>query len=280
MDSKIVELGQRIASLRTSLGITQRKFALLAGVSGGYISSIESGQTAAGAQMLLSIANEIPNLNCRWLLTGEGEMFVASPSLPEQPQQTEAIENNRPTSPEVTEAPIPEPSELEDVLKAARMGGQATQWAVMEQLQHAGTRGLTAAELCEAVKVDADQIEGSLVVLKRKGVIKLVDSRYQLAGPTVGLKAKEIENAAQHVRSALDMLVTDLIPRVERGEKGTTLMTTEVRLPPGMATRMAQRILGNTMTDLQEAEKPDGEESLQVIMSFSTGMVISMPLKP
>lgn len=275
MDSRITALGERVAALRAALGVSQRRFAQMAGVSGGYISAIESGQTATGAQMLLMLASQLPQLNCRWLLTGQGNMFQeVTPVL--EGQQAPTRQDS--VMPAISEVLIPELAEFQDVLKVARMGGQATQWAVLEAVQTAGSKGMTVADLCAVLGVAMDQVDGSVTTLKRKGIIRVSEGRCYLAASTVGLKAKEMENAAQHVRAALGMMVASVMPRVERGEQGSALVTTEVRLPSGMARDIAKRILGNTLAELAAAEEEEGTESLQVIMSFSTGATVTMPM--
>lgn len=62
--------------------VGQNKFENLAGISNGYISNLKS---TPGTAHLTKILNVSPDLNEKWLMTGEGEMLKttgASPSAP------------------------------------------------------------------------------------------------------------------------------------------------------------------------------------------------------
>lgn len=259
----------RFRRLREHFNMSQRKFSEFIGTSNSYVSAVESGRTIPGGDVLTKMVTALPHLSCRWLLTGEGEMLVDPIAITANASATPAP---IPT--------IPELVELTDVLKAARVGAHAAQWAVLEALQQAGPEGLSVFELAEKLRCDKAQLEGWLAVLHRKQAVRQIElGRVTLATGAVGLRAQELENAAQHVRAVLNMLVTNVMPRVERNETGATLLMTEVRLPRDMSRQMVQRILGQTMSQLQQAEEPDGEESLQVVMAFSGGMTVTMPLK-
>lgn len=65
----------RIALLIKELKLSDRKFAISAGVSPARLSKILAG-TNPGADVLLKIGDAIKNLNMDWLLRGKGEMFL------------------------------------------------------------------------------------------------------------------------------------------------------------------------------------------------------------
>lgn len=67
--------GERIKSVRTTLGLTLEKFGNKLGVTKTAISRIEKGDRGLTEQMAKSICREF-GVNYTWLTTGEGEMFI------------------------------------------------------------------------------------------------------------------------------------------------------------------------------------------------------------
>lgn len=55
--------------------VSQTSFAQTISVSRGYLNDVLKGRKGIGADALINIAKAYKNLNMRWLLTGEGEMF-------------------------------------------------------------------------------------------------------------------------------------------------------------------------------------------------------------
>ena len=64
------DVGRRIRELR-GLYMTQAELAHRLGVSQGYLSTVEHGQSEIGAEVLLTISREFDK-SMEWLLTGEG----------------------------------------------------------------------------------------------------------------------------------------------------------------------------------------------------------------
>lgn len=71
-------MNNRIKKLRTSLGLTQQKFADKLGVKGNTISQYESGRNAPVDSVISLICREF-NVSETWLRTGEGAMFAPTP---------------------------------------------------------------------------------------------------------------------------------------------------------------------------------------------------------
>jgi transcriptional regulator with XRE-family HTH domain len=67
-------IGERIKALRESLGISQREFCKLLSLSGGYITSVETGAREANDRLVKLIVSEF-NVNEEWLVSGTGQMF-------------------------------------------------------------------------------------------------------------------------------------------------------------------------------------------------------------
>jgi len=69
-----MEIKDRLKELRTTLGITQVKFAERIAISTSYISEVESGIKEINERVLRLIIAEF-NANEKWIRTGEGSMF-------------------------------------------------------------------------------------------------------------------------------------------------------------------------------------------------------------
>lgn len=84
---------QRLKKFIKSKGISERQFCLQIGASPAFVANIVQ---SIQPNRVNSIANQFPDLNTGWLLTGEGEML--KPSLP-QKSATEGIRILRKTDP-------------------------------------------------------------------------------------------------------------------------------------------------------------------------------------
>lgn len=71
---------QRIILLVQHAG-SQEDLSLKAGISRGSISHLVNGKTKPSFEVLSRLASSYPDLNCRWLLTGEGDMFGGASEL-------------------------------------------------------------------------------------------------------------------------------------------------------------------------------------------------------
>ncbi len=70
-------VGERFALVLKKKGVTQKSFSERTRYSEQAISKLIKGQTQSPkADLIAQIAISFPNVNLRWLLIGEGEMFV------------------------------------------------------------------------------------------------------------------------------------------------------------------------------------------------------------
>lgn len=70
-----IEFGQRVKAIRKTLGLSQKDFAESLGISGTFISEVESGKYKPCYDFFYNIMNHF-NVNLHYLLTGQGEMFI------------------------------------------------------------------------------------------------------------------------------------------------------------------------------------------------------------
>lgn len=75
-------VGEQIKILRKQLGLSQEEFAFAISIKQGSLSQIESGTTSISQRTLKIICGEY-SVNPKWLMKGEGEMFISDINLKE-----------------------------------------------------------------------------------------------------------------------------------------------------------------------------------------------------
>lgn len=264
MEDRLFSLASRIAAIREMAGVSQRQFALKLGLAPSYLSAIERGTSAPGAQVLLAIPDIFPAVDCRWLLTGQGPMLK---------QGLETQESHSADS-ETGELANPQIRELAEIMQIAQLGDQAEKWKVMRVLYQAG-RPLTVLEVHEQCQpaIDLTQVEAYLITLRRQGVVTLQDGRYSLPHRHTVLKTQEMEDVARHAADSIRHLVQQVLPQVEAGRPGAALFMTEARLPENVSRAIVSELVKNMHTRLQQAETDDDGERVCVIIGVSTSHV-------
>lgn len=98
-------IGQRLKFLMDSLGLKIRTFANALDVNETSIRNYTTKDAKPGADILERIALHFPEVNTRWLITGEDEPFLsATPAKPapqpgaEEASHSQAIANNQDNS--------------------------------------------------------------------------------------------------------------------------------------------------------------------------------------
>ncbi|WP_319480793.1 helix-turn-helix transcriptional regulator [uncultured Draconibacterium sp.] len=77
----------RIKNFIEAKGISAGELAAVLDVQRSNISHILNGRNKPGASFIEKLLLEFPDLNARWLLTGEGDMFNGQESVDNSPQQ-------------------------------------------------------------------------------------------------------------------------------------------------------------------------------------------------
>lgn len=95
-----MSIGERFAILLKEKGITQKAFSKKIGYREQSISNLITGQTKSPkADLITKIAQFFPDLNVRWLLLDEGEMFSQNDEINNssilQENKTLQVENTR-----------------------------------------------------------------------------------------------------------------------------------------------------------------------------------------
>lgn len=68
-------INKRLVALMEKLGYRKSEYAEMLGVSAAVISHIYNDRNKAGLELVQNILIQFPNINERWLLLNEGEMF-------------------------------------------------------------------------------------------------------------------------------------------------------------------------------------------------------------
>lgn len=94
-DTSELEKSARLSRLILEMNLSQRAFAVKAGISPTSISQVLTGVRRLTAKMVWEINKSFPNVNSAWLMNGEGQMFlppgITVPTVAEQgaPYRTE-----------------------------------------------------------------------------------------------------------------------------------------------------------------------------------------------
>jgi len=70
-----LEFGQRVKEIRNTQGLSQKDFAEPLGISGTFVSEVESGKYKPCYDFFYNIMTHF-NVNLHYLFTGQGEMFI------------------------------------------------------------------------------------------------------------------------------------------------------------------------------------------------------------
>jgi len=70
------EQGARLERLIDALNLTQTSIAQVLGISQSYVSQMVGGSRNISRRVLHFITNNYPRVDVRWLITGDGEMFL------------------------------------------------------------------------------------------------------------------------------------------------------------------------------------------------------------
>jgi transcriptional regulator with XRE-family HTH domain len=71
-------INERIREIRHALQMSQVQFSRAVYISNGYLAEIELGHRKVNDRLIQLIASSF-GVNKRWLLTGEGAMFISTP---------------------------------------------------------------------------------------------------------------------------------------------------------------------------------------------------------
>lgn len=86
-DNNFLSVGQRIAYLIESLGLTQGRFAKALGTSQGWISDIINGKKQP-TEILIKLICNLYEIDEEWLVSGEGQMSLKAQTGEEMTKET------------------------------------------------------------------------------------------------------------------------------------------------------------------------------------------------
>lgn len=89
------EIGQRLDAFRKHLGLTQEVFAQSIRIKKGFLNEVIHGRKGIGAKIIINIAIAYQNLNLRWLLLGQGGMYMLETIYENAPPELESGQPNK-----------------------------------------------------------------------------------------------------------------------------------------------------------------------------------------
>lgn len=137
------KMKDRIKNFIDAKGISAGELATILDVQRSNISHILNGRNKPGAAFIEKLLIEFPELNARWLLTGEGDMFEGNITRPEVP---------------VTQLPLPDKKETE-------VKEKVTEPAIKKEDK--------SAEIHPSVSNDVDK----MVIIYRDGTFNIYKQR-------------------------------------------------------------------------------------------------------
>lgn len=90
-----MNLNNRVFELINNLDLSQTKFAENIGVNRQTINNIVSERNDVSGKVIQAIAQRYKNLNLRWLIKGEGEMFISDSASAVQEDEAEYQTNTK-----------------------------------------------------------------------------------------------------------------------------------------------------------------------------------------
>lgn len=86
------DIYNRISQLRKIKDLTKKDFALKTGVSEASIKKYEAGDSMPGGDFFLGLAKSFLDVNIRWLLTGQGDIFLPIEESPDLESRVKELE--------------------------------------------------------------------------------------------------------------------------------------------------------------------------------------------
>jgi transcriptional regulator with XRE-family HTH domain len=71
-----MSINTRVSKTRKILKLTQQEFADVMNISRQSVNNIENNRHVPGSDLIAKILDKFPQINARWLLTGEGDMLT------------------------------------------------------------------------------------------------------------------------------------------------------------------------------------------------------------
>ena len=84
MDKKIANIKERVLYIAKFQGVSYEKFCNDLGMTYGNFKG-KAKKTPVNSDFLENIITKYPNINCKWLLTGKGDMLIKETDLKEKP---------------------------------------------------------------------------------------------------------------------------------------------------------------------------------------------------
>lgn len=243
--------GERLRRLRLDRGLSQGELGKLLGHPQSKISKAERG-TTPGVDLAEALCAQYSNLNARWLLTGEGEMWDGDAPAPARA------------------AEVADDLALDQMADLGSRGSLNSAWATAAGLTAAYPEFATLGRLAELAEVEPGTIEEGLQILRRRQLLQEErqggEAAWRLSDGSVLLRSADPANINQHGLEALRLLIQEIVPATEQGRG---LLYGAVLHLPGGARQLGRAMLEALRSQVADHKGETGPEGLSVLFGVA-----------
>jgi transcriptional regulator with XRE-family HTH domain len=135
---------------------------------------------------------------------------------------------------------------LNELLALSRVGSQSAAWKLADILAAGYPASFTLDELKARLDLDEPLLEASLLALRRRrAIVELSDAsglRYRWREPVAHFLAQEAGDIAMHMTRAMQIMLREVLPAVDRRDGSGHLITIAAKVPPELAREMADKL--------------------------------------
>ena len=235
--------GERFRLIRENQGLSQREFAQILGISQSGYSSVEKGDHAPSMVVASEIAVKFPQINLRWLLTGEDDMLA-------------------PASPVGAVGSLGDDPLLKELAEVRLLATRSTPSIAREIVQalHLADGPMVRAELATSLGTDPGAIETDIALLKRLGVLEDAASGLNLLK---ALKDRQSPTGgAEMALLVIDSVLRRVLPAADRGDGSGRILILEAEVAD------ASQVMDEVLTFVQEKlERETGEQRMSLMLA-------------
>jgi len=234
--------GQRVRELRNKLGLSQRAFSELIGVTQSRLSLLEGGKGDSGVSVAMRILEARSDISSDWLLLGQGAMYRA--------------EHNQ----------LPDPghasSHLKDLESSASFSPQPEFWETYRGI-YESPKGLTLEELPGDPRTAARRVR----VLEGDGLIAEVDGRWVAQEGILWAKSP-LDMAALSLRVAESLVDITRLARERPAQGAARLIIAKTAEPEQLRSDVIQLV-----EERLKAETPNDSGEVMVALAIRCDML-------
>lgn len=265
-----MSIGVRFKQLRTTLGHGQREMGRLVGVSQVAWQQYETAKSVPGGSILQSLAEH--GVNVHWLLTGQGEVFLAPNAHTSQPtgevmRQLQRLQQ--------LEGLIQELG-LTRLVALASAGHVGDEWAALVLLVENFPDALSLPELASRLAERGTTLEEprllmTLELLKHRGLIRQPEGTqtYAAQQARITMKAKDVSGHIQALKSGIQVLCNHVLPGLGRDPRRGRILQIRFPLSETRVDGLLDRLQAGVMEEVTGSFADQGTHEAQLIFGMA-----------